>query len=158
MDLFEKALASPLQNEGKLCSVEGDAGGLTKYGISKRSTPHLDIANLTKEKAAEIYRRDFWPPYQNFPGKIAVKIFDLAVNVGHRQAVKLLQRALRSCGAHVADDGILGPLTKQAVQSAHPDLLVAALRSEAAGFYRALAQQKPENEKFLKGWLNRCYL
>lgn len=80
------------------------------------------------------------------------------MNVGPRQAVKLLQRALRSCGAHVADDGILGPLTKQAVQAAHPDLLVAALRSEAAGFYRALAQQKPENEKFLKGWLNRCYL
>lgn len=158
MDLFEKALAFTLKNEGELSSVKGDAGDLTKYGISKRSYPHLDIANLTKKEAAEIYRRDFWPPYQNFNEKVAIKIFDLAVNVGHRQAVKLLQRALRSCGAHVADDGILGPLTKQAVQAAHPDLLVAALRSEAAGFYRALAQQKPGNEKFLKGWLNRCYL
>ena len=89
---------------------------------------------------------------------MAIKVFDLAVNVGHRQAVKLLQRALRACGATVADDGVLGPLTRQAVQVAQPDLLVAALRSEAAGFYRALAQKKPENEKFLKGWLNRCYL
>lgn len=77
MDLFEKALAFTLQNEGELCSVEGDAGGLTKYGISKRSYPHLDIANLTKEKAAEIYRRDFWPPIKTFPERLRSKSLTL---------------------------------------------------------------------------------
>lgn len=158
MGNFEKALAFVLSHEGEIANDAGDAGGLTKYGISQRSYPDLDILNLSKDQAAEIYHRDFWPSYQGFPEKVATKVFDLAVNMGHRQAVKILQRALRSCGAlKILDDGVLGPLTKQAVEAAQPDLLVVALRSEAAGFYRALAEQKPQNQKFLQGWLNRSY-
>lgn len=158
MDTFDKAIAFTLANEGGLTNDVADSGGLTKYGISKASYPDRDIANLTKDEAIEIYRNDFWPPYKAFPERVAIKIFDLAVNLGHRQAVKLLQRALRSCGANVADDGILGPLTQQAVAVAQPDLLVVALRSEAAGFYRLLSEQKPSNKRFLNGWLKRSYL
>ena len=158
MDAFERAVAFTLGNEGELSDEPEDSGGLTKYGISQRSYPHVDIANLTRDEAIEIYRADFWAPYKEFPEKVAVKVFDLAVNMGHRPAVTLLQRALRSCGADLADDGILGPLTRQAVAVAQPDLLVAALRSEAAGFHRLLAGQKPANKKFLNGWIKRSYL
>lgn len=156
---FDKAIAFVLTNEGGYSDDPGDAGGKTKYGISQKSYPHLDIQNLTRDQAIAIYRKDFWAPYQDFEDAVATKMLDMAVNMGHKQAVQILQRALRCCGAtHIIDDGILGPLTRQAVAIAHPELLLIALRSESAGFYRLLAAQNPHNQKFLKGWLNRSYL
>jgi len=38
-----------------------------------------------------------------------------------------------------------------------PAALMAALRSEAAGYYRALAARDGRNDEFLRGWLNRAY-
>lgn len=35
--------------------------------------------------------------------------------------------------------------------------LLAALKSEAAGYYRTLASTQPRKAKFLKGWLKRAY-
>ena len=37
-----------------------DAGGETNFGISKRQYPNLDIKNLTKQQAADIYKRDYY--------------------------------------------------------------------------------------------------
>ena len=37
-----------------------DASGETKYGISSRSYPAIDIASLTLEDAKAVYRLDFW--------------------------------------------------------------------------------------------------
>ena len=156
---FSRALAFVLKNEGGYSNDASDAGGETKFGISKRNYPDLDIANLTEEQAAAIYGGDFWAPYASFPDRVATKVFDMAVNMGHKQAVTILQRALRCCGAlNVKDDGILGPVTKSAVQIANQDLLIVALRSESAGFYRLLAAQNPSQQKFLNGWLKRSYL
>ncbi len=156
---FNKAFAFVMKNEGGYSNDASDAGGETKFGISKRSYPDIDIAHLTEEQATEIYERDFWAPYASFPDRIATKVFDLAVNMGHRQAVLILQRVLRCCGAlNVKDDGILGPVTRSAVQVAHQDLLMVALRSEAAGVYRLLAAKNPSQQKFLNGWLKRSYL
>lgn len=156
---FQKAIAFVLKNEGVYSDDSEDSGGETKYGISQQSYPHLDIKNLTQEEALEIYRKDFWQPYQDLPEKVAIKVFDYAVNMGHQQAVKILQKALRCCGAsQIQDDGILGPLTKQALRIINPDWLIIALRSEAAGFYRLLVAKNSKNQKFLNGWLNRSYL
>jgi hypothetical protein len=37
-----------------------DPGGATKFGISKRSYPNLDIEELTRDQAEQIYYCDFW--------------------------------------------------------------------------------------------------
>ena len=156
---FQKALTFVLKNEGGYVNDPLDSGGETKYGISKRSYPHLDIPNLTKEQAAEIYRRDFWQPYKDFEEPIAIKVFDLAINMGHRRAAQILQRGLRCLGAkHVVDDGIIGAITRNAASLANSDLLIIAIRSEAAGIYRQLAAVNTNNQRFLRGWLNRAYL
>jgi lysozyme family protein len=156
---FKKAIEFVFQNEGEFSDEPDDAGGMTKFGISKRSYPDLDIEHLTKEQAVEIYRHDYWEPYKNFENRVAIKVFDLAVNMGHIRAVQILQRSLRCLGAkHVEDDGVLGPVTKQAVELANTDLLLTALKSEAAGVYRTLAAVNLSQQKFLKGWLRRAYL
>jgi len=51
-----------LKREGGYVDDPTDRGGETKYGISKRSYPQLDIKNLTLEQALEIYRKDYWKP------------------------------------------------------------------------------------------------
>ena len=57
---FDLAIPIVLENEGGYVNDPADPGGETKYGISKRSYPALDIKNLTVEQATAIYLRDFW--------------------------------------------------------------------------------------------------
>src|SRR5207244_1797640 len=97
---FERAVARVLGDEGGYADNPSDPGGETKFGISKREYPQLDIAALTRADAIAIYYRDWWQRYRysELPGPIAAKVFDLAVNIGPAHAVRCLQRALRACG------------------------------------------------------------
>src|SRR5690606_2973445 len=62
-ELFLHAVEVVLEHEGGYVHDPHDPGGETKFGISKRQYPDLDIANLTREQAIEIYRRDWWDKY-----------------------------------------------------------------------------------------------
>ena len=61
-----------------------DPGGETKYGISKRAHPTLDIKHLTPEKALEIYLEKYWFPSGaddlDFP--MCLLVFDTAFLCG----------------------------------------------------------------------------
>lgn len=182
---FLSAVAVVLAHEGGFIHDAADPGGATNFGVSLRfSLAELakdgdgdgfldgdfdhdgdvdvgDIRAMSKEDAAEVYRRHWWDRYgyaQIVDDALATKIFDLAVNMGPIQAHKCLQRAVRACWFPLAaEDGVLGPKTLSSVNAAEPRSLLAALKSEAAGFYRELAARKPALEKFSKGWLNRAY-
>lgn len=90
---FETAVAHVLEVEGGYVNHPNDPGGETNYGISKRSYPHLDIAGLTREQAAEIYRRDFWEPLgaEDLDPRLALLTFDAAVNHGLGRAQRWLR-------------------------------------------------------------------
>ncbi|GHT94851.1 hypothetical protein FACS1894122_11870 [Alphaproteobacteria bacterium] len=157
---FLKAFEYLMYHEGGYSNNQADAGGETKYGISKRSYPHLDIKKLTQDQARQIYFVDFWlkGKYESINDEnVALKVFDLAVNVGISQANKLIQRALRSTGISVVEDGIVGKITLTAINSADSTDLLAALKSEAAGYYRTIANINPSQQTFINGWLNRAY-
>jgi lysozyme family protein len=157
---FERAVKRVLEFEGGYSDDPVDAGGETKFGICKRSYPNLDIKNLTVEDAKFIYYRDFWEQqlYENFESvELAEKVFDLAVNVGTNRAHMLLQRALRAVGNTVKEDGILGKVTLAAVNFSNANELLAALRSEAAGYYRSIITKNPSQNRFINGWLKRAY-
>jgi lysozyme family protein len=161
---FTRAMARLLADEGGYVDNPADPGGETKFGITKREYPNLDIAALTPEAAAAIYYHDWWQRYRygELPGPIAVKLFDLAVNIGPDHAARCVQRALRACGRRVTEDGALGRATITAARAANQLALLAALRAEAAGYYRALAalergRRAGGDQEFLNGWLNRAY-
>ncbi len=172
-----------MEHEGGLVNDPDDPGGITKYGISLRTLKALgevdadldghadydftgdgaidadDIRDLAWEDAQAFYYQEFWRKYRygELPARIGGKVFDLSVNMGPLQAHKCLQRAIRAAAvANFTDDGILGPQTIRWCRTLGNDLLW-PLRSEAAGFYRALAAAKPVFNKYLKGWLNRAY-
>ena len=150
-------------DEGGYVNNPSDPGGETKYGISKRSYPAVDIPALTRDQAIAIYYRDWWQKYRfdQLSAAIAGKTFNLAVNMGAAAAIRCLQRACRACGQPVAEDGVIGQMTADVTHTlAMGDagrMLMAALRSEAAGYYRLTAAASDKGEEFIRGWLNRAY-
>ena len=158
---FRQAVEVVLRHEGGYVNDPADPGGETKFGISKRQYPDLDIASLTREQAIEIYRRDWWDKYgygRLASSAIATKVFDLSVNVGPRRAHEMLQRALHAVDRQdVVVDGIIGPQTISAANAAPPDALLAAIRAEAAAHYRQLIERNPNLKKYERGWMRRAY-
>jgi lysozyme family protein len=166
-EAFEQALKRTLAHEGGFVDDADDPGGATNKGISLRfyrqwinadATPD-DIRNLTDADIRQLYLQQFWLKggYDKIADpSLAAKAFDLAVNMGPHQAHLCLQRALRACGFTLDQDGVIGPATLNAIDAADPLMLLAALRSEAAGFYRLLAATG-KRSKYLTGWLTRAY-
>lgn len=148
---FIRAFERVLADEGSYTVGIGDSGGPTKFGISQRQYPELEIVNLTCAQAAAIYYRDWWLRFDfgALPEAIGAKLFNLAINMGPRAATLCLQRALRACGNAVGEDGALGAQTRSVASRVDTGALLAALCSEAAGHYR--------QRRFLRGWLNRAY-
>lgn len=116
---FDSAVNFVLSAEGGFSDDSQDAGGQTKFGISKHGYPDVDIPNLTREQAVDIYKRDFWDRLQcgELPHGLDIVFFDCAINQGPVPAVRMLQNALK-----VTADGIMGAITIRAAQNA-PDVL-----------------------------------
>lgn len=73
-----------LRHEGGLVNDPQDPGGVTNFGISKRSYPDLDIPNLSRAQAGSIYQRDFWTPTMAAQSdqRLANTMLDCRVNQG----------------------------------------------------------------------------
>lgn len=155
---FDRAVRQLLIEEGGYVCDPADPGGATKFGISQRSYPGLDIANLTEGQAILIYEHGWWDRYGygRLPDAIGAKIFNLAVNMGARAAHEVLQRACTDCGEPATADGLLGPLTVAAARRCDEGELLAAIRDEARHHYEALVAANPTLGKFLTGWLRRA--
>lgn len=157
---FQTAILVVLRHEGGYVNDKDDAGGETKYGISKRAYPNLDIANLTVDQATQIYYRDWWVHFdynQITDCSLATKLFDSAVNLGASRANKLLQRCLNVNGfPNMVDDGQFGPVTIKAINSCDATTILSAFRQAQANYYQAVVKVHPEDQKFLNGWLARA--
>ncbi len=182
MDFFAVAYETLMRIEGVFDDDPDDAGGPTKYGISLRWLKSLgdldgdgfdegdidldgdvdqaDVKAITLEHSEDFYREHFWNAhgYDQWDSSLVKKVFITTVNVGPHWSHRILQRALRACDeTHVKEDGIVGPITLQAVRSVQPYPATTAFRAEQAGYYRMLATKHPPFRKYLKGWLNRAY-
>ena len=147
---FAQSVKHVIEDEGGYVNHPKDPGGETKYGISKRSYPGLDIKNLSLEDAVNIYRDDFWVEngIDRMPFHLRYQFFDMTVNHGPHLAAKILQRA---CG--VKDDGLIGPKTLKAAES----LTNVDLANQRALFFVAIVKNRSTQMVFLDGWMNRCF-
>ena len=146
---FDRAFDRLIGSEGGYVDHPNDPGGETKFGVSRRSYPDVDIKSLTREQAKEIYRRDFWQRgrMDEYDPAIAFQVFDIAVNSGIETAVRLLQRA-----AGVADDGHIGPVTVAAVKSKSVTDMLMLIVAHRIKFWTRLSTWPT----FGKGWANRA--
>lgn len=93
---FERAVKFTLKWEGGYVNDPRDPGGETKYGISKRSYPTLDIKSLTLNDAKYIFYQNYWLKagcdQLFYPMNIIV--FDTAVNCGTIRAKEFLEESI----------------------------------------------------------------
>lgn len=115
--------------EGGYVNDPNDPGGETNYGISKRAYPNVDIKNLTRQSAQDLYQRDYWDAINgsSLDPALAAVALDTAINMGVGRAKQYL--------AQTKD-------WQQFIQ----------LRKN---YYTNLVKQKPALGKFLNGWMNR---
>ena len=149
IDYFEIGFKEVIAAEGGYSDDPNDSGGKTKFGISQKAYPDLDIAALTLADAKAIYKRDYWDKIKgdllHYP--LNIYVFDCAVNQGVGTAIKLLQKTVG-----VPQDGILGTATLSAVRTG---------RGSANDFlsYRAVAYTGTRGaDIYLRGWLKRLFV
>lgn len=89
---FDQAVEFVLEREGYLSNDKFDRGGLTKYGISQKANPDIDVRNLTREDAIAIYKDRYWDAIgaDGMDMATALVAFDSAVNHGVGNARKML--------------------------------------------------------------------
>ena len=140
---FERAFKKTmvLEGGGEYVDNPNDPGGETRWGISKRANPDVDIKNLTEEQAKEIYRERYWKPldFTEQAGygyvRVSWKLFDIAVNQGVAVALKFKDR-IRGLG-WIYCLYILCELQMRR--------------------YVDIVKNKPSSLEFLKGWTERAF-
>lgn len=138
-----------MDNEGGYVDNPLDPGKATKWGVSKRSYPNVNIATLSREAAKVIYLADFWNrgSMDQYDGAISFQVFDAAVNHGIETAIRMLQRA-----AGVADDGHIGPLSIAAIKAKGITDMLMLFLAERIEFWTRLSTWAT----FGKGWARRA--
>lgn len=147
---FDKAITFTLKWEGGYVNHPDDPGGETKYGISKRAFPHLNIKNLTLADAKHIYKLKYWDTNHcnELPFPLNIVHFDACVNHGSNRANKFLQRATGFPEDGTFNQGIL-PKSKLNTQESAKRYLKAR-----QSFYDKLTKSK-KFAAFKNGWNNR---
>lgn len=145
---FDTIFTRILGHEESYVNNPKDPGGETKWGISKRSYPNLDIKNLTKNDAKHIYLTDFWLVIRadKLEDGIAFQLFDFAVNSGISTAIRYLQRAVG-----VVDDGHFGPKSLDALDKISESDLIMRFNAERLDFMTRLKNWPNAS----RGWARR---
>jgi lysozyme family protein len=151
---FEAFFLKLMEYEGGLANDADDSGGLTKFGISQKAYPDINIPLLTIERAKAIYWMDYYQPL-NIPAivddRIAWQIFDFGVNAGVKESAKTIQKIV---GANC--DGEIGPKTLNLINLFEDEYpLYIHFISERLKHYLLITDRKPKQIKFLKGWMLR---
>lgn len=167
MASFEPAVQATELWEGGWSSNPSDSGGETYRGISRNNWPEwigwplidnikgatgfpacLDQNASLQSLVISFYQQNYWH-YDGINDQlVANKIFDLAVNVGQRHAVKIVQQSVG-----VTQDGAYGPATEAAINTTSN--LLPLIRTNAESYHEQIVELHPEDAQFLKGWLRR---
>ena len=147
---FQVALDFTLAEEGGYVNNPKDPGGETKFGISKRAYPNEDIKNLTRDRAIELYERDYWNACRcsGMHTAVAMVVFDTAVNCGVGAASRWVQRV-----AGVTQDGVIRSVTLAALNRIEQQQAVALILRE-----RMFATMQTATwDSFKNGWSSRWF-
>lgn len=162
MNLFDKAIKFTEENEGGFVNDSRDRGGATIAGISSKWFPDdfkkiINASDIDTQQRLikDFYKREFWNPrYEKiFNSRLAIRLFDLSVNIGKVPAIAYLQKTFNKFSdTKIIEDGKFGDGTLKAINLAPVDLYEPYIK-EIENYYRAL----PDFKIFGKGWFNRLH-
>jgi len=154
---FFKSLEMVLHHEGGFVDHKDDPGGATNKGITHKTYADFlgrpledvnELKNIPEDHIQLIYKKGYWDKIKGdeLPSGLDFCVFDWAVNSGPGRAAKALQKAVM-----VSQDGVIGPMTLEAVKEYDPAELIESITGYREEFYRNLSTF----ETFGKGWLRR---
>lgn len=164
---FRRALSITLFNECEFThdgvtirneNVAGDAGGLTFAGIDHASHPDFPFANPLPFHVWQTYLDAYWRPLRcsELPVPVALVLFVQGVNQGVEAVARMLQEALNDYGSRLNVDGCVGQNTLMASWKVpDSDGLAMAFLAKSRRRYLERVAERPDQEKFLHGWLAR---
>jgi lysozyme family protein len=169
--------------EGGYVNDKDDSGGETFKGVSRVSNPtwagwqlidkakdagfksaaainrYFQFNKVMDELVAKIYQEKYWKPFEGQPpflDRVMEKVFDTGVNIGVGAAAIMLQQSLHDLGSKLIVDGKIGPITRTEAQSFTDDEIIGKFCKRQEAYYRDIVRRKPNQSKFLKGWLSRA--
>lgn len=162
---INKLVPHILKWEGGWSNDPADKGGPTMKGVTiavytayrakkgKKTPTQQDLKNITQEEWTDILKTMYWDRWkadQINSQSIANLLVDWVWASG-LYGIKYPQKVLG-----VKDDGIVGPNTLYAINN-YPDqkALFNKLWLRRKDHFVSIANSRPANKKFLKGWLNR---
>jgi lysozyme family protein len=158
---FDTAFRFTIGEEGKLSLDPKDPGNWTsghcgvgelkgtKFGVSARAYPNVDIANLSLADAKAIANANYWLQIKGdfLPAPVSFQVFDTAYNQGVTEAKRVLQQALG-----VTVDCVFGPKTMLAAEDADQHELAQLFRE-----FRIEAYKKDDRfPEYGHGWVDRA--
>jgi len=162
---FEKAFEHLISIEGGYVFDPADRGGETKFGITKRNYPNLDIEKIDLEDARTIYFNHYWNTRRmnldDFEYEVAYELFDTGVNASMGTARRMLQRALNLLNRvetlfdDLRVDGWIGSETLKAVKKVNKTRLLKVLNGLQFMHYYNIVESDHSQERFFAGWIGK---
>jgi len=146
--------------EGReLTNYSNDPGGLTKFGISQRWNPDIDVENLTYDEAVEIYLKKFRQfNIDKMPFDIGCFIAQWGWLRGYVNTFKKIQLFL-----DLKPDGIFGPISFKRLNEVIKNQMYIKISfiNQLQKLYVAdvslVCFLNPNLISNLEGWINRVY-
>lgn len=151
--------------EGGFVNDPDDLGGATNMGVTIATWRQVgydkdgdgdidteDIRLLTRADATIVLKKFYWDRWKadQINNQSVADILVDWVWASGRWGIVIPQRILK-----VPDDGIVGPKTIKAVNSANPKEFHGQIVEERKKFIENIVANNPSQIKFRKGWLNR---
>lgn len=155
-----------LEWEGGFVNDPDDLGGATNKGVTlstwkqvgydKDGDGDIDVADLRLTTVDDVVNRVLKPHYWDRWKADEIKNQSVAnilvdwVWASGSNGIKIPQNIVG-----VVPDGIVGPKTIAAINSKNPKELFSRIKEARVQFIEDICRNRPANNKFKKGWLNR---
>lgn len=165
MAKIELLLPTILQWEGHFVNDPIDMGGATNMGVTlstwkqqgydKDHDLDIDVQDLKlleKKDVLQVLQNNYWNRWkadQINNQSIAELLVDFVWGSG-KWGIIIPQRAMG-----LKDDGVVGPVTIAAINSADPKTLFELLYNKRIEFIMDIVKHNPEQSRFRNGWINR---
>lgn len=152
---FQRAVRFAIREEGGYSIDPLNPRSESKYGISRRTFPKIDVKVLTKNQAIDIYKQVYWERIKGdcLPPKLAVTLFDTAVHLGVKKAVKMLHKLLAIAEHRKVDANTVKEIYKAIERTDEETVSDWVLHSRLA--YYASKESNPMFKANIKSWRGR---
>jgi lysozyme family protein len=157
----KKLMPHILQWEGGFVNDPDDSGGATMKGVTLatfrkfygKTATVAQLKAITDDQWLHIFKVGYWDKLRGDDinsQSVANTMVDWGYNSGPATAAKKVQAIVG-----VVADGAIGPKTIAAINAVSAKELFDKIQVARKAFYENIVKNKPSQQKFLKGWLNR---